>query len=137
RRTPRAGRARTRGRRTPRPPSAARGSPGSPWPPSAVDATAAPRAPQHARSGASWPLPPRPWLEAVCASSFAPGTPAGEDGSVLLLCGASGELGGRVARRLSERGADLRVLARPGAAGTAAAAAPGAEVVAGDLRDAP
>ena len=56
---------------------------------------------------------------------------------MLLLCGASGELGGRVARRLSERGADLRVLARPGAAGTAAAAAPGAEVVAGDLRDAP
>lgn len=55
---------------------------------------------------------------------------------MLLLCGASGDLGGRVARRLSERGADLRVLARPGAVGAAPAAAPGAEVVPGDLRDA-
>src|SRR5689334_24023230 len=56
---------------------------------------------------------------------------------MLLLCGASGDLGGRVARRLSARRAELRVLARPGAVGAATAAAPGAEVVPGDLRDAP
>ena len=54
---------------------------------------------------------------------------------MLLLCGASGELGGRVARRLSERGAELRVLARPGSAGAAIGNAADAEVATGDLRD--
>ena len=54
---------------------------------------------------------------------------------MLLLCGASGELGGRVAQRLSERGADLRVLARPGLGRATLGDAPDAEVATGDLRD--
>jgi uncharacterized protein YbjT (DUF2867 family) len=51
---------------------------------------------------------------------------------VLLLCGATGELGGRVARHLAGRGADLRLLVRPE---SAAPDALEAEVVPGDLRD--
>jgi uncharacterized protein YbjT (DUF2867 family) len=53
---------------------------------------------------------------------------------MVLLCGSTGELGGRVARELLEAGAPLRVLLREGAdAGEAASL--GAEVVRGDLRD--
>jgi len=55
---------------------------------------------------------------------------------VLLFCGASGDLGGRVARRLAGHGTPLRVLVRPS---TDRSALHGldAEVVAGDLRDPP
>lgn len=55
---------------------------------------------------------------------------------MLLVCGATGELGGRVARRLAAQDTALRLLLRPGA-GDAIAAETGAEVVRGDLRDPP
>jgi uncharacterized protein YbjT (DUF2867 family) len=50
-----------------------------------------------------------------------------------LLCGATGELGGRVARRLAEDGVPLRLLVRPD--GGAPPGDLGAEQVPGDLRD--
>jgi uncharacterized protein YbjT (DUF2867 family) len=53
---------------------------------------------------------------------------------MILLCGATGELGGRIARRFAERGVPFRALVRP-----ATDARPveelGAEIVRGDLRD--
>jgi len=53
---------------------------------------------------------------------------------MLLVCGASGELGGRVARRLAAGGADLRVLLRADAADSLVEGL-GAEVVRGDFCD--
>src|SRR5215211_9556926 len=63
----------------------------------------------------------------------------GERGSretrrMLLLCGATGQLGGLVARRLAAEDAPLRLLLRSGA-GDPLAAELGAEVAYGDLRD--
>jgi uncharacterized protein YbjT (DUF2867 family) len=54
---------------------------------------------------------------------------------MVLVCGATGELGGRVARRLGARGVRLRVLVR-GEPPAAFADRPEVEVVRGDLRDA-
>ena len=53
---------------------------------------------------------------------------------MLLVCGATGELGGRVARRLAARDARLRLLLRDGAPASLAEAL-GADVVRGDLCD--
>jgi uncharacterized protein YbjT (DUF2867 family) len=53
---------------------------------------------------------------------------------MLLLCGATGQLGGLVARRLAAEDAPLRLLLRSGA-GDPLAAELGAEVAHGDLRD--
>ena len=52
----------------------------------------------------------------------------------ILLCGATGELGGAVARRLHARGLPFRALVRPGA-DTSSLAALGALIVRGDVRD--
>jgi uncharacterized protein YbjT (DUF2867 family) len=49
---------------------------------------------------------------------------------MILLCGGTGELGSRVARRLASHGAPLRLLARPGVRPDV-----DAEVIHGDLRD--
>jgi uncharacterized protein YbjT (DUF2867 family) len=56
--------------------------------------------------------------------------------SMIFLCGATGELGGRVARRLAARGAPLRLLVRDGASAPLGDEL-GAELVSGDLRDPP
>jgi len=53
---------------------------------------------------------------------------------MILLCGATGDLGGRVARLLSDKGIPFRALVRPGRP-THALTALGAEVVVGDLTD--
>lgn len=53
----------------------------------------------------------------------------------LLLCGGTGELGGRIAVRLAERGISFRALVRPGSDGSALESL-GAEIVRGDLTDA-
>lgn len=53
---------------------------------------------------------------------------------MILLCGATGDLGGRVARRLSERGLAYRALVRPGHP-TGELERWDADVVRGDLRD--
>jgi uncharacterized protein YbjT (DUF2867 family) len=53
---------------------------------------------------------------------------------MILMCGATGDLGGRVAARLLERGATVRALVRP-TADASALAERGAEVVRGDFRD--
>ena len=55
---------------------------------------------------------------------------------MILVCGATGELGGRIARRLAARGAPLRLLVRDGAVAPLADELD-AEVVRGDLRDPP
>ena len=52
----------------------------------------------------------------------------------LLLCGGTGELGGRIAVRLARRGIPFRALVRP-TSDTAALRSLGAELVVGDLRD--
>lgn len=57
---------------------------------------------------------------------------AGE--GLILVCGASGELGWQVARRLLERGANVRVLLRAEADATVLQEC-GAEIVGGDFRD--
>ncbi|HSD81872.1 MAG TPA: NmrA family NAD(P)-binding protein [Solirubrobacteraceae bacterium] len=54
---------------------------------------------------------------------------------MLLLCGATGELGGRVARRLADHGAPLRLLVRR-APDAAFVEELGADIATGDLRDA-
>ncbi len=54
--------------------------------------------------------------------------------SELLLCGATGDLGGRIAARLAERRVAFRALVRPGS-DTAALRAPGVELSVGDLTD--
>jgi NADH dehydrogenase len=51
---------------------------------------------------------------------------------MILLCGGTGELGGRIARLLHERGRAFRVLVRPQTDGSGLAAL--GEVVQGDLR---
>jgi uncharacterized protein YbjT (DUF2867 family) len=56
--------------------------------------------------------------------------------SELLLCGATGDLGGRIAARLAERRVAFRALVRPGS-DTAALRAPGVELSVGDLTDPP
>jgi uncharacterized protein YbjT (DUF2867 family) len=53
---------------------------------------------------------------------------------VILLVGGTGELGGRIARRLGARGAAFRALVRPGHDASALRAL-GAETAVGDLRD--
>ena len=53
---------------------------------------------------------------------------------MVLLVGATGKLGGRVARELLSRGTKLRALARPSSA-SGPLRRMGAEIVAGDLRD--
>jgi len=56
---------------------------------------------------------------------------------MILIVGATGDLGGRIATSLIERGEDVRVLLRPGAPAPAAEwRAAGAEVVSGDLKNA-
>jgi uncharacterized protein YbjT (DUF2867 family) len=55
-------------------------------------------------------------------------------GSELLLCGATGALGGEIARHLAAHGVPFRALVRP-ASSTVALDAIGAEIVRGDLRD--
>jgi uncharacterized protein YbjT (DUF2867 family) len=55
-------------------------------------------------------------------------------GSQVLLCGATGELGGEIARRLAATGVPFRALVRPGRDASALEEL-GAEVVRGDLRD--
>ena len=55
---------------------------------------------------------------------------------MILVCGATGELGGRVARGLAARGTPLRLLVRDGASASLADEL-GAELVGGDLRDPP
>jgi NADH dehydrogenase len=50
---------------------------------------------------------------------------------MILVCGATGELGGRVVRLLRESGSEVRALVRPE---TDAAALEGVEVIRGDLR---
>lgn len=52
----------------------------------------------------------------------------------ILLCGATGELGGEIARRLAATGVPFRALVRKGRA-AAPLEALGAEIVHGDLRD--
>ena len=54
---------------------------------------------------------------------------------MILLCGATGLLGGKIAERLAARAVPFRVLVRP-SADTAALAKLGAEIARGDLRDA-
>jgi uncharacterized protein YbjT (DUF2867 family) len=54
----------------------------------------------------------------------------------LLLCGGTGDLGGRIAARLAERGIPFRALVRP-TSETAALRALGAELSVGDLTDRP
>ena len=56
--------------------------------------------------------------------------------SELLLCGATGDLGGRIAVRLAERRVPFRALVRPGR-DTAALRALGVELSVGDLTDPP
>lgn len=53
---------------------------------------------------------------------------------MILVCGATGQLGGQVARRLVDRGERVRALVRPASDASALVAA-GMEVVRGDLRD--
>lgn len=53
---------------------------------------------------------------------------------MILVCGATGALGGAIAERLLERGAPLRVLLRP-SADAAPLAGRGAEIARGDFRD--
>src|SRR5947208_16819216 len=52
----------------------------------------------------------------------------------VLVCGATGELGGRVARRLRAAGVTVRALVRPRSDGEPLRAL-GVEVVSGDFRD--
>src|SRR5689334_9638167 len=54
--------------------------------------------------------------------------------SMILLCGATGDLGGRILRQLGEAGAPVRALVRRGA-DVGALRAAGVETVEGDLRD--
>ncbi len=54
----------------------------------------------------------------------------------LLLCGATGDLGGRIAARLAERRVPFRALVRSGS-DPAALRAPGVELRIGDLTDPP
>ena len=54
----------------------------------------------------------------------------------LLLCGGTGDLGGRIAARLADRGVPFRALVRP-TSDTAALRALDAELCVGDLRDRP
>jgi NADH dehydrogenase len=56
--------------------------------------------------------------------------------SELLVCGATGDLGGRIAVRLAEQGTAFRALVRPGS-DTADLRARGAELSVGDLTDPP
>lgn len=58
--------------------------------------------------------------------------------TTILLAGATGDLGGRIAKQLVARGAAVRALVRPGAAGEAVARlrSLGAEVVQADYADA-
>jgi uncharacterized protein YbjT (DUF2867 family) len=56
--------------------------------------------------------------------------------SEVLLCGATGDLGGRIAVRLAERGIPFRALVRP-RSDTAALRSSGAELSVGDLTDPP
>jgi uncharacterized protein YbjT (DUF2867 family) len=56
--------------------------------------------------------------------------------SELLLCGGTGDLGGRIAARLAERGIPFRALVRP-RSDTAALRSTGAELSVGDLTDPP
>src|ERR671917_612721 len=58
----------------------------------------------------------------------------GETTSMLLVCGATGELGGRVARRLAARGVRLRMLVR-GERPASFVDQLDVEVVHGDMRD--
>jgi uncharacterized protein YbjT (DUF2867 family) len=53
---------------------------------------------------------------------------------MILMCGATGDLGGRVTAQLLERGANVRALVRP-TADESALTERGAEVVRGDFRD--
>ncbi len=53
---------------------------------------------------------------------------------MILVCGATGDLGGRIVRVLRERGAPVRALVRPGT-DAAALEQQGVEVARGDLRD--
>ncbi|MGM0386009.1 MAG: SDR family oxidoreductase [Actinomycetota bacterium] len=53
---------------------------------------------------------------------------------MILVCGATGDLGGRIVRQLSERGQQVRALVRP-ATGAAHLEDEGIEVVRGDLRE--
>jgi uncharacterized protein YbjT (DUF2867 family) len=53
---------------------------------------------------------------------------------MILVCGAGGELGGRVARGLRAAGAQVRALVRP-RSGTAGLAGVGIEIAEGDFRD--
>lgn len=53
---------------------------------------------------------------------------------MILVCGATGQLGGAVASRLLDRGAPVRVLLRP-SADAAPLARRGAEIARGDFRD--
>lgn len=52
----------------------------------------------------------------------------------ILVCGATGELGGRIVRRLREAGVSVRALVRP-ASNSEPLRELGAEIVAGDFRD--
>src|SRR3712207_9386413 len=54
----------------------------------------------------------------------------------LLLCGATGDLGGRIAARLAERRIPFRALVRP-RSDTAALRSSGADLRIGDLTDRP
>src|SRR5687767_6496314 len=55
---------------------------------------------------------------------------------MVLVAGATGSLGGRIAKGLLERGKPVRVLARP-TSDAAALRKAGAEVAIGDLKDLP
>ncbi|SHN76381.1 Nucleoside-diphosphate-sugar epimerase [Geodermatophilus obscurus] len=56
--------------------------------------------------------------------------------SELLLCGATGDLGGRIAVRLTDRGIPFRALVRP-RSDTSALRSSGVELIVGDLTDPP
>lgn len=54
---------------------------------------------------------------------------------MLLVVGATGQLGSRIVRQLREHGRDVRALVRPGGAPVDDLVATGAQLVTGDLRD--
>ena len=73
---------------------------------------------------------------ASLGSPLAVADPAGSDGKVILVVGATGRQGGAVARELLQRGYQVRGLTRnPDSDRARAVAELGAEMVRGDLGD--